>query len=56
MDSGTCTRGYMKTPCGEGFGIEDSRPSIELVHRIRTSKVEGRTDYLHPVLAGEESQ
>ncbi|HEX9985180.1 MAG TPA: Gfo/Idh/MocA family oxidoreductase [Thermoanaerobaculia bacterium] len=25
---------------GSGFGIEDSRPSIELVHRIRTAPVE----------------
>ena len=43
---------YKNTLAGSGFGIEQSRPSIELVYRIRTSKVEGRPDYLHPMLAG----
>ncbi|MBN1398744.1 MAG: Gfo/Idh/MocA family oxidoreductase [Bacteroidetes bacterium] len=31
------TRVYEKTINGGGFGIEDARPSIELVHKIRTS-------------------
>jgi UDP-N-acetyl-2-amino-2-deoxyglucuronate dehydrogenase len=35
------TRVYERTLAGHGFGIDDARPSIELVHRIRTGKVEG---------------
>jgi UDP-N-acetyl-2-amino-2-deoxyglucuronate dehydrogenase len=30
------TRVYERTLAGQGFGIEDARPSVELVHRIRT--------------------
>lgn len=33
------TRVYERTLAGSGFGIEDARPSIELVSRIRTSPV-----------------
>jgi UDP-N-acetyl-2-amino-2-deoxyglucuronate dehydrogenase len=33
------TRVYERTLMGEGFGIEDARPAIDLVHRIRTSRV-----------------
>lgn len=33
------TRVYERTMAGDGFGIEDARPSIELVHRIRTAAV-----------------
>ena len=29
------TRVYQETLAGRGFGIEDARPSIELVHRLR---------------------
>ncbi len=31
------TRVYEETLAGQGFGIGDARPSIELVHRIRTT-------------------
>ncbi len=30
------TRVYERTIAGDGFGIEDARPAIELAHRIRT--------------------
>jgi UDP-N-acetyl-2-amino-2-deoxyglucuronate dehydrogenase len=33
------TRVYERTLAGEGFGIADARPSIELVHRIRTGPI-----------------
>jgi UDP-N-acetyl-2-amino-2-deoxyglucuronate dehydrogenase len=33
------TRVYEQTLCGKGFGIEDARPSIELVYNIRKTKV-----------------
>jgi UDP-N-acetyl-2-amino-2-deoxyglucuronate dehydrogenase len=37
--TGLHTRVYERTLAGEGFGIEDARPSIELVSRIRTSPI-----------------
>ncbi len=33
------TRVYEETLAGRGFGIEDARPSIELVHRLRTMEI-----------------
>jgi len=42
------TRSYEKILSGEGFGIADTRPSIELVHRIRTSDLAGgKRDHVH---------
>ncbi len=35
------TRVYQEVLAGRGFGIEDSRPSIELTHRIRQTQVKG---------------
>jgi UDP-N-acetyl-2-amino-2-deoxyglucuronate dehydrogenase len=42
------TRVYEATLAGHGFGIADSRPGLELCHRIRQSPVEGRGE--HPLL------
>lgn len=44
------TRVYQETLAGAGFGIEDARPSIELVHRIRTAPISTPTDDTHPFL------
>ena len=44
------TRVYQETLAGRGFGIEDARPSIELVHRIRTALISTDTDHVHPFL------
>lgn len=44
------TRVYEETLGGRGFGIEDARPSIELVHRLRSAPVEPRADGVHPKL------
>jgi UDP-N-acetyl-2-amino-2-deoxyglucuronate dehydrogenase len=44
------TRLYEKTLAGHGFGIEDSRPSIELVYKIRTAKLIEKPCYPHPLL------
>jgi UDP-N-acetyl-2-amino-2-deoxyglucuronate dehydrogenase len=44
------TRVYEETLAGRGFGIDDARPSIELVHLIRTSPVTGSGKDLHPFL------
>jgi len=43
---------YREILAGRGFGIEDARPSIELVHELRESPViKGRHDLQHPLLA-----
>ncbi|HEX2062704.1 MAG TPA: Gfo/Idh/MocA family oxidoreductase [Thermoanaerobaculia bacterium] len=44
------TRVYERTLQGEGFGIADARPSIELVHRIRTDEVTANPDAPHEML------
>jgi UDP-N-acetyl-2-amino-2-deoxyglucuronate dehydrogenase len=46
------TRIYQRVLAGEGFGINDARPSIELVHRIRHSPVVRPEGEMHPSLAG----
>jgi UDP-N-acetyl-2-amino-2-deoxyglucuronate dehydrogenase len=42
------TRVYEEVLAGRGFGISDARASIELVHRIRESKVVAPNDGAHP--------
>ncbi len=42
------TRVYERALAGNGFRIEDARPSIELVYRIRTAPVTGNRDTAHP--------
>lgn len=43
------TRIYEETLAGNGFGIEDARPSIELVHKLRNSKItEHPKGMVHP--------
>ena len=44
------TRVYEKTLKGDGFGIDDARPAIELSHVIRTTKISRRNDTTHPLL------
>ncbi|MBN1666149.1 MAG: Gfo/Idh/MocA family oxidoreductase [Anaerolineales bacterium] len=44
------TRVYEETLAGRGFGISDARPSIELVHRIRTAQLSPIDDLAHPLL------
>jgi UDP-N-acetyl-2-amino-2-deoxyglucuronate dehydrogenase len=48
------TRVYQETLAGRGFGIDDARPSIELVHRIRTAPISKKHDDVHPFLIGIE--
>jgi UDP-N-acetyl-2-amino-2-deoxyglucuronate dehydrogenase len=45
------TRVYQETLAGRGFGIEDARPSIELVYRIRNSPISSFDKNAHPFLA-----
>ena len=43
------TRVYEETLIGNGFGIDDARPSIELVHKLRTMDLtEKPTGFVHP--------
>ena len=44
------TRVYEEALAGRGFGLDDSRPSIELSRRIRTSDVAPVPAHLHPYL------
>lgn len=44
------TRVYEDVLAGNGFGIEDARASIELVHQIRGVEVEQPDDRAHPLL------
>ncbi len=44
------TRVYEETLSGNGFGIEDARPSINLVHDIRQKKITENKDKFHPYL------
>jgi UDP-N-acetyl-2-amino-2-deoxyglucuronate dehydrogenase len=45
------TRVYEEVLAGRGFGIEDSRPSIELSHRIRETPADLVPSRVHPFLA-----
>jgi UDP-N-acetyl-2-amino-2-deoxyglucuronate dehydrogenase len=47
-DLHTCV--YDKTLAGDGFGISDARPSIELTHRIRNSEISALDALTHPFL------
>lgn len=45
------TEVYRRTLEGDGFGVEDARPSIELVHKLRTMPItEKRTGLVHPTI------
>jgi len=44
------TRVYERTLAGDGFGLNDARPSIELVHKIREADIIGINDNTHPLL------
>jgi UDP-N-acetyl-2-amino-2-deoxyglucuronate dehydrogenase len=44
------TRVYEETLAGRGFRIADARPSIQLVHRIRTSPIHPAVGLEHPFM------
>ena len=46
------TRVYEETLAGRGFGIDDSRPAIELSHRIRRTPAEPVASHVHSMLTG----
>lgn len=45
------TKVYRETLAGNGFGLDDARPSIELVHQIRNSKPKGKNNNAHPFIS-----
>ena len=47
------TRVYERTLAGNGFGISDARPSVQLVHDTRRAAVTSAGDDAHPLLRGE---
>jgi UDP-N-acetyl-2-amino-2-deoxyglucuronate dehydrogenase len=48
------TLAYQDAISGNGFGIEDARPSIALVHSIRNSEIRRGERPMHPILAGRK--
>ncbi len=50
------TRVYERTLSGNGFGIKDARPSIELVYNLRNSKPTYKQTEKHPFLLKLETQ
>jgi UDP-N-acetyl-2-amino-2-deoxyglucuronate dehydrogenase len=41
---------YKNTLAGHGFGLDDARPSIELVHGIRNARIVAINEFAHPAL------
>jgi UDP-N-acetyl-2-amino-2-deoxyglucuronate dehydrogenase len=50
------TRVYEETLAGRGSGINDARPSVELVHRIRTAPLVPLDEMVHPYLIGKRER
>jgi UDP-N-acetyl-2-amino-2-deoxyglucuronate dehydrogenase len=44
------TRVYENILAGQGYGIDDARPSIQLTHRIRTAEISRLDSFAHPIL------
>ena len=44
------TKVYQSILNGKGFGLNDARQSIEIVHEIRNAKVDDKAEYAHPIL------
>ncbi len=44
------TKVYEKTLSGDGFGIKDARPAVELTHKIRYKETSHLDDMAHPFL------
>jgi UDP-N-acetyl-2-amino-2-deoxyglucuronate dehydrogenase len=44
------TRVYAETLAGRGFGLQEARPSIELVHRLRRAEISPKDGMQHDFL------
>ena len=40
---------YRRTLAGQGYGLADARPSIELAYKIRTGQVNPKSTSIHPL-------
>ncbi len=49
------TQVYREILAGRGYGIEDARPSIDLVYSIRNAQITRCGNALHPLLARKEA-
>ena len=47
------TKSYEAVLAGDGFGIHEARPSLELIHQIRTSDVTTDDATFHPILKAQ---
>ena len=47
------TRVYQETLAGKGFDIRAARPSIELVHAVRTAPLVAVDSLAHPILVSK---
>lgn len=47
------TRVYEETLSGRGFGIDDARPAIKVVHQIRNARISDTLDTIHPYAVKE---
>jgi UDP-N-acetyl-2-amino-2-deoxyglucuronate dehydrogenase len=43
------TRVYSEALAGRGFGVDDARPSIELVHKVRVEPLTRNAETMHPM-------
>ncbi len=50
------TKVYEEILAGRGYGVEDARPSIDLVHQIRHAPVARQDGMLHPLFAGRSAR
>jgi UDP-N-acetyl-2-amino-2-deoxyglucuronate dehydrogenase len=48
------TKVYEEILNGNGYGINDARPSIEAVYRIKNLMISGNNTYVHPLLAEKQ--
>lgn len=42
------TASYREVLAGAGFGLQDARPAVETVHRLRTAPLQTSADHPHP--------
>jgi len=50
------TKVYKSIMNGSGFGLEDARQSIEIVHELRNKDVSSSRDFPHPLLVRENKR
>lgn len=46
------TKSYQAILDGRGFGLDEVRPSVEMVSRFRSAALQPGSDYVHPIVRG----